>query len=82
MTTPIYQLLVRNRADLSIHYSGNFSKTEAQQRADEFDAGKFTVSIYAANTFAQEIETAEEIRLLNLSDDEIIRELGQCQGAN
>jgi hypothetical protein len=76
MTTPIYQLIVRDRENLSIHYSGNFSKTEAQQRADEFDAGKFTVSIYAANTFAQEIETAEEIRLLNLSDDEIIRELG------
>ena len=77
MKTAIYQLLVRNRPDLSIHYSGNFSKTEAQHRADEFDAGKFTVSIYAANTFAQEIETAEEIRLLNLSDDEMLKELGQ-----
>ena len=76
MTTPIYQLIVRDRENLSMYYMGNFSKTEAQQRADEFDAGKFTVSIYAANTFAQEIETAEEIRLLNLSDDEIIRELG------
>ena len=51
-------------------------RKEAQQYADSFPSSTYTVSIYAANTFAQAIVSGEKIERANMSDDEILAELG------
>jgi len=72
-----WTLLVRRRDNNDIDYSNTFSdRTDAQHRANDFDVGKYAVSIYAANTFAQAIVSAEEIERANMSDDELLAELG------
>ena len=60
-----WTLVVRRRDNGDIDYSNTFSdRTDAQNRANDFDGGKYAVSIYAANTFAQAIVSAEEIERL------------------
>tara|TARA_R110000772_G_scaffold7665_1_gene25834 strand:+ start:304 stop:561 length:258 start_codon:yes stop_codon:yes gene_type:complete len=72
-----WTLLVRRRDNGDIDYSNTFGdRTDAQDRANDFDAGKYAVSIYAANTFAQAIVSAEEIQRANMTDDELLAELG------
>lgn len=72
-----WTLLVRRRDNNDIDYSNTFSdRTDAQHRANDFDAGKYAISIYAANTFAQAIVSAEEIETASMTDDELLAELG------
>lgn len=61
--TETWKLLVRRRDDRSIECSIIFTdRAEAQRSANEdFDAGVFTVSIYAANAFAQAVVMSEEM---------------------
>ena len=70
-------LLVRRRDNNDIDYSNTFSdRTDAQHRANDFDVGKYAVSIYAGNDAAMAIEAMENNEIANMSDDELLAELG------
>ena len=72
-----WQVLARWRDTGAVADETIFSdRRDAQHFANSYPSRTYTVSIYAANTFAQAIVSAEEIERANMSDDELLAELG------
>ena len=72
-----WQVLARWRDTGAVAYDKILcDRTEAQQFADSFPSSTYTVSIYAANTFAHAIVSAEQIKRADMTDDELLAELG------